>query len=442
MSEMKFSKYNLIFQFEEDYLLVNTFSGALYNIDSDYKRIIESGIIDELDDKTISDYYKKGIIIDDDVDERRIIKYYQNKEKFCNRMLSLTVLLTMECNLGCVYCFEGSKTFHKLYLETDTMNAIYKFIQNVLEGDGGISGVSITLFGGEPLLNLKKCSSWLIQIKKMCEEMNKYFTTAIITNGVLISEKMLDILQECNCSTIQITLDGMAEIHDTRRFYKDGKGSFQDVMKGIMLANQRNDVFHLIIRINLDRSNIHDIPNLLEYLVENHLNNCDVDFGVVKAGNVENEGYSKFCFTDQEIGSIFEKLWRRMHELNFEINIKPFRPNLSCGLYSDKAFTICPDGKVYKCWEYVEDDRFHIGVLEKDGTIKKVNYHFFDWMTREFSENDACNQCTYLPICGGGCAAVSYEKNRNIHTNGCYKVKGIFETKVKLYYLMEIAKRL
>lgn len=278
---MKFSKYNLIFKFESDYLLVNTYYGSLYRIDEEYKKIIEEGNMERLGKQTISDYYKKGIIVDDEVDERRIIKYYQNKEKYCTQVLSLTILLTMECNFRCVYCFEGSKTSHKLYLEQETKDSILKFIRNTLSRDHSIKVVSITLFGGEPLLNIEDCAMWLKNIKDLCQEYHKQFTTGIVTNGALLSNENLDILAMCNCSSIQVTVDGTEEIHDSRRFYVGGKGTFKDVIKGIKLAAKRNDLNKPIIRINIDKSNVQSIGNLLEYLADEGLNNCEIDFSIL-----------------------------------------------------------------------------------------------------------------------------------------------------------------
>lgn len=438
---MKFSKYNLFIPFEGDYLLVNTMNGTLYRVSDDIKVAIEQNKMEKLDENIVKDYYERGIVIDDHIEESRILKYLHNKEKYCTKVLSLTILLTMECNFSCVYCFEGSKTYQKKYLKDKEMECITKFITNMLNEDKNIELVSITLFGGEPLLNLRKCSGWLEKVREICENKKKEFVMGIITNGSLLSEESLDILERCKCQTIQVTLDGTKEIHDSRRFYRDGRGSFDDVISAIKMIKEKSGLAAPIIRININRTNIGCIEELLEYLAENNLNDCVVDFGIIKAGNNENEEYKSKCFGNNELGEILEGLWKSMQRLGYNINVQPMRTNLSCGLYSDKSFTIAPDGSVYKCWEYVEDSRFYLGKLSPKGMINDISYHLFDWMTKEFDENAACTHCVYLPVCGGGCAAVSFEKNKSIHTQGCHKVRGVFEAKVKLSYIESVIRK-
>lgn len=44
--------------------------------------------------------------------------------------MNLTILLTYDCNLRCVYCYEGAGEQNKGSLSTETREAIFEFIKN------------------------------------------------------------------------------------------------------------------------------------------------------------------------------------------------------------------------------------------------------------------------------------------------------------------------
>ena len=229
---MKFSKYNVFYEHGANFLLVNTRTGAMFTLDGELKQKIESGDVSCISEDVVKEYIKTGIVIDDSFNEYNFLKYITDKEKFNNNILSLTILMTRNCNFKCTYCFEGLNKKSDS-LKPKTKEAIFKFINNVFNENKNIKFLSITLFGGEPLLSFYNNFQWLLDIKKLCMEKEKEFSTMVITNGSLITEKILKSLKELNCHDIQITLDGIAAIHDSRRMFKNGKGSFYKVISGI-----------------------------------------------------------------------------------------------------------------------------------------------------------------------------------------------------------------
>lgn len=429
---MKFSKYNLIMknEYEDDtYLLLNTLTGATFKIDTIMKEKIESKNVNELTKDNLTIYKNKGIVIDETFCEERYFDYFYNKNKFNNKVLNLTILLTNACNLRCIYCFQGAGEIQNTSLNDETRENIYKFIKNQsIERDSKY--VSIVLFGGEPLLNFKANIDWLNKIKRFCEENDKILITSMITNGTLITDEILDELKEFNCDYIQITLDGVKKIHDQRRVSKNGKGSFDDVIRGIKTIYNRKDFLKPTIRINIDRDNINYTNDLIEYLSKENLTECGIDFGIVKGGTEACAAYSGHCFLDDEVGDILEELWNKSVECGFSINIQPSPKTLFCGLYGDSSFTIDANGDLYKCWEHVGDRRHLMGRVDSNGNMSEVSFAFFDWMSRNPLETEECKECEYLPACGGGCGSISYERYGSYHSKGCFKIKGIIEKKV------------
>lgn len=261
----------------------------------------------------------------------------------------------------------------------------------------------------------------------------------IITNGTLITEENLSRLLELNCRSIQVTLDGVKEIHDARRMDKQGKGTFDKIIETLKLLNKKiveSNAFGTTIRINIDKTNIAETYRLLEYIGKDGLNltNCTVDFGIVRGLTESCSAYSNNCFVEEEIGPVLYDLWDAAEAQGFSYNIRPVRRWLYCGLYGDNQYTITPDCQIYKCWEHAGTKEHYIGKLDENGNIVDIRYAFYDWMSHNPLDCEDCRECVYLPSCGGGCGVVSYAKSGTYHKSGCFKIKGVIEKQLIHHY--------
>lgn len=425
---MKFSNYNIIIpgETEDDTLLANTVSGSVFRVDPKERERIESRDLSHLSPEMMEKYKSHGILVEDSRDERGEILVMQDKQKYDPSVLSLTVLLTNGCNFACTYCYEGqNKNF--ISLTDDVRNRIYFFIERMFELRKGCQQLYIMLFGGEPLLHFQENVEWLYRIKALCGEKQKEFSTGIVTNGSLLTPQIIGQLKDFNCNSIQFTLDGSKEVHDARRFYQDKRGSFDDVLAAIQLACNTEHFVTPSIRINVDRLNIDSIEDLLKRLSkENLLEKCFVYFGILREGQEKD-------IKEAEMGVIMKPMWELLKKYECHFNVRPSRRPLYCGLYRESSYTVTPEGDVYKCWELVGDEEYKIGSLDETGNLQVLD-SYFHWMSRDFRMIEECFRCPYLPICGGGCAAVSKRNHGTIHAAGCLETKGAFDQQIRFYF--------
>ncbi len=64
------------------------------------------------------------------------------------------------------------------------------------------------------------------------------------TNGILITEEMLDICSETR-TTISVSIDGPRRIHDQDRVGHDGQGTYEKVIKGLEILRRHKDTSFL-----------------------------------------------------------------------------------------------------------------------------------------------------------------------------------------------------
>jgi len=146
-------------------------------------------------------------------------------------------LISENCNMACKYCFEILSSGHKKESMTqDTVSSGLELLfKNAIETN--TNEVTATMFGGEPML---KPDLVVFAIEKG-RELNKIYginySLNIVTNGTLIPQKTVDILTELfkdrNDFSVQLSLDGIGEVNDEMRVFKNGKGSFDTIMKNV-----------------------------------------------------------------------------------------------------------------------------------------------------------------------------------------------------------------
>lgn len=431
---MKLSKYNLLIKSECDGqdILFNTLNGNCIRINSSVSHLIEENNLSLITEKDKELFIKTGVLIPNNIEENKIYSYINAKERYNTNHFSATVLLTESCNLRCTYCFQGHKASFITMDKRQAENFI-KFVTTAAKKNVSKS-VSILLFGGEPLINIEIGLDILSKVKDFCVENAIIFSSSIITNGTLLTQHIINKLYEFNCQMIQITLDGVKEIHDSRRMTANGEGSFDKTIDALKLLKENGNL-HTVIRVNIDKTNLKDTYQLLEELGNKGFDftKFTVDFGIVRGGTSACASYSPKCLSEDEIGDVLYELWSFAEEQGFKYNIRPRRKPIYCGLYNENQFTIAPNGDVYKCWEHVGQKEHLMGKIDDNGNLNNLTYAFYDWMSVDPLKNEECRKCVYLPVCGGGCGVVSYNESGTYHSKGCFKIKGTVEKEVIKY---------
>ncbi len=137
----------------------------------------------------------------------------------------LTLIITRNCNLNCVYCYEHNKDANKMDISI-AKRAIEKYLTT-----GEHEKVEISLFGGEPFMEFEL-------IRELCEwtwsrEWKKKYLFFVDTNGTLITDKIRKwTIQNKERIYLGLSLDGTKITHDLNR-----SNSFDKIDFDFFLAN-------------------------------------------------------------------------------------------------------------------------------------------------------------------------------------------------------------
>lgn len=152
---------------------------------------------------------------------------------------SVTFIVTKDCQLACKYCYLVGKNNQ----ERMTFEIAKKAVDYILDNENMFEEESVIwdFIGGEPLIEVELIDKISDYIKLKMYQMNHHWFNAyrfnLTTNGINYSSKAVQKYVEKNHDhlNIVITIDGTEKKHDINRIYKDGHGSYRDVVKNIPL---------------------------------------------------------------------------------------------------------------------------------------------------------------------------------------------------------------
>jgi serine-type anaerobic sulfatase-maturating enzyme len=145
------------------------------------------------------------------------------------------------CNLHCTYCFFLSKEMlypgSRFRMADDLLELC---LRQLIEAHKGAPEVVVAWQGGEPTMMGLDFFRRSVELAQQYRQPSQQITYTIQTNGTLLDDDWAAFFRQYGF-LVGLSIDGPAEIHDTYRVDKGGKGSFGRVMNGLA-ALQRHGV--------------------------------------------------------------------------------------------------------------------------------------------------------------------------------------------------------
>ena len=386
-------------------LLYNTYSGIFGIMDTQTQKIyehLEDLSMLDLEDaemkRNFDTLVKFGYIVNADIDELAAYKLERANMRARSQVLSLTIAPTMACNMRCPYCYENknNKTMSK-----ETREKLVEFVRAHFEAQPELKLMSVTWYGGEPLLQKETIYELSDAFIAICEEHNTNYNAMIITNGALLDkETAWKLYDRCKVRKAQITIDGMPDLHNSRRIFADGTGSFDLIIKNI---DECRSFLPIHIRMNIDKSNVAEAEKFLDFATtqKKWCGNPNIYLAAVDSYTESCAHTASMCLGRPE----FAEVKRHFQEMNYAINpdnvrgeFFPRRIWLHCGAEWQYNYVIDPEGYYCTCWMLIGDEAYRCGHIEKPFA---VTTEYYKWLSSEIPEK--CNHCEYLPMCAGGC---------------------------------------
>jgi uncharacterized protein len=429
------SRYNLRFDTLEEGLQVvyNTLTEGAVLVTDKVLALIGSNP-DELVETRQQELERAGVLVDPGVDERRVFRVNHNRLKYGTREAYFMLYTTYACNMACTYCYESFLTRtkgEKGRMTPEVTESTLRFIKSFPERLGTRS-LRLFFFGGEPLLNTAPMFTLLKELRPWSKAVGVDLTCAVCTNGAVPLSPLLPKLVEAEMF-FHFTLDGPQEVHDARRPYAGGRGTYQDILRNIDLVQKAGADFG--IRINLDRTNAPHVEALLEELRGRFGPGLNVRFAEVippveRPGEANTCSWARQCLVGSEPNTIV-RLMSAARRLGMTVVARPLRDWVFCEFLREHSYIVDPYGDLYKCEGLAGLKEHRAGQLSANGRAR-LDHTFSSWLSYDPLESE-CGDCVYLPACGGGCPCLTFEEKGTYHAGGCTMFKPLLHKFIEYY---------
>ena len=429
---MKLIKHIIIVDLDDGKkLLINSLHGHIDEIDKNtYDKIAQWQQLEDIDESilTIEDdelyeyLNNRGFLVHDDEEEARIkdamltMLRHANARDRKHRKL-LTFILTYGCNFACTHCHNENKASNTITKEQ--IDAALLLTDHHLE--------YIDFHGGEPLLpKTKPLMAYIFQ-----NIPDKKF--GINTNGYHLDE-FVDLLKTVHVYRVTVTLDGIDESHDKRRTLSDGNPTFNKIIMGIEKCLENN----LPIRIRTNVTSVTETDKIKNYFNKHTQKYGDLITFEDATPKILPHEPSNHVIADIYRSSIHDTPQDRLkkHGLLASFNpiinaitvSSPIQPIYSFCYAHGNKLVVDPYGRMYTCLFSAGKEDTSVGTYYPTYKIKKNSIY-----NRNIDTIEACNDCIYSLLCGGGCP-MRLKSHKNVLRPFCKSIKSqIHDLLPKLY---------
>ena len=449
----------------DEVFLMNTFTDAQVIVSSDVV-----GLLDRLDRMTIpggdadradtsiqgsftqaerdvlQELATHGFVVDDRRSERQALDRFFEDVREGTDELHLTVLTTLQCNFACDYCLQGDHGEWNASVTKMDMPTALRVCDWLADRLDTVQPkkLALTFFGGEPLLNLDVLYAIAERAWRDTQARSIPMEINVITNGLLLTPEVVDRLEPFGLNGFKVTLDGDRETHDRMRPLRGGQGTFDRIIENVERVAHRCNIS---IGGNFDEQSVDSYPALLDFLKQQQFADSLVkvafkpiiateptqpiggtipltavdEHGKPLGGGcmtVAGAGGGSPCdtchFLDDQMSFLREETKKRGFPTLDGVHMGP------CEIHMKHAYTVGTDGELFACPGFATEtsqSTGHIDPARHDETARTETASRFE----RLEAWQECGDCSFIPVCAGGCSVASHNELGDINTPSCHK---------------------
>lgn len=317
------------------------------------------------------------------------------------------------CNLRCSYCYYVDKECLRRETGRSVMSdeVLEEYVRQHIEAAGG-SEVFFSWHGGEPAVAGLDFFRRAVAVQKRLAPDGCRVINGIQTNATLIDDRWGMFFRE-ESFYVGVSLDGPERFHNIHRLRKDGKGTFDDVMRGLSILHD-NDVPHEILCV-VNNDNVHAPLEVYRFL-----RSLDVSFitflplveretmstDMVTGRSVRAAAFGRFLsdifdeWVENDIGKvkvqIFEEALRTAFGQGHTLCI--FKP--VCGAVP----AVEMNGDFYSCDHFVDEEHLLGNIMDSAlGTLLDHPRQKAFGEAKKTALPRYCIDCEVIEMCNGEC---------------------------------------
>lgn len=389
-------------------VLYGTRLGRVVAVDAEVAAELAAGMAPNCPPRVLDLLHENEILLSEAgaADELSALTARAHREQAEKDIRSFTLFPSSYCNMGCDYC---GQSHEKSQVSLKHRAAIKRRVEAAF-GQPDVRLVRVGWFGGEPLMGYGVMRDLSHAFVAAAKQSSASYESRLVTNGTLLTvENLVEMHTEMKIWHVEVTLDGLGEVHDAHRPLKNGHSSFQGIVDTLLAAldDPRLANLSLGLRTNVDNRNIDKIDEYVDYMAERGFGRSKVMFKFAPVHSWSND------ISANDMGMIEfarrEAFWlTKLVALGLNTSLLPAEPvSTVCVAASRSAEVIDPVGRIFACVEHPlvpSDASRALTVLpELADTQLRPPGPYENWATELPQADYGCKSCVLLGVCGGSC---------------------------------------
>lgn len=314
------------------------------------------------------------------------------------------------CNLDCPGCYIANKGREKMSIRVagNFLNSLEATVAK-----HKLTTIGMRLAGGEPTTNKEVVYFVVNEVEKRFAAKGIKTRLSVITNGTLLTDEFLRFLVR-NKIGLSVSLDGTQEWNDKIRFFKNGRGAFNAIYRGVQLCKEYELSPYILSTIT--EENLGGVEDLGEFFVNLNLS---FRFGLHRDNRGDYNGYRKYIETlirslgnfyayyAEEIRSGRTTMKHNLSDIHFDR-----KPHMRACNVGYSGVTVSHTGEVFLCQAAM--DQAPIGHIRDKQSLLEMAWSqktLPELAHATASDYSGCNNCQWLRLCAGGCPLVNANAN-------------------------------
>jgi uncharacterized protein len=324
--------------------------------------------------------------------------------------VTFMVNVSQRCNLTCSYCYvnQGLFDYEEKPVKKMRREIFETVVPRVFRMFPDSESYAFHFYGGEPLMNFTAIREISEAALAQAQARGAGVQFYVTTNGTLITGEIADFFDRLRFN-VYLSVDGERASHDEYRKYRDGRGSFDDVMASFALLRSRPHV-HLI-----GSSVVRDgfsLGEAIQFLAQHGADTCKAErvrLAEGAAGALTETQRERYLRDIRDlIAHYIEAISQGRTAMDYRLRPKILqlllrrRRAFFCAA-GERMFGIAANGEIYPCALHVGRRQAKLGSLD-DGIDGELARSFRRKYAAETQPR--CGTCWAHNLCGGGCSAM------------------------------------
>ncbi|MEM9552956.1 MAG: radical SAM protein [Acidobacteriota bacterium] len=338
--------------------------------------------------------------------------------------------VTRWCNLRCTYCHDW-RTGRDQAMSFGVLRTLF---ERLLE-PAGHGNVDVIWHGGEPTILDRRAFLRILALQRHFQRPGQRIQNSIQTNATRIDDEWVGFLRRYRFS-VSVSLDGPPEVHDRTRVDIAGRGSFDDVRRGLELLRDAGLLRGVLLVITPEILEL-GAERLLAFFLDEGID--AVDLLPARPNNgpgapglyIEPTRFARFLVEMHRARQARGGATPRIRMLDSALQALHGEMPGFCELLGNcigSFFAVDPDGSVSHCDKYVGDPAYVLGnVLEHD--FDSLRRSEAARRIRQDNERGLARQagCEYFEICRGWCPHERYVQAQRGDIATCCGLRPLFD---------------